>query len=1125
MRCAKCGAENPASKRFCGDCGAALINRCRECGAENPPEKKFCGDCGSALGKAVVREGGKLSAAEAAGGVRIMPERQTSETIEGERKTVTALFADIKGSMELMEDLDPEEARAIVDPALKLMIDAVHRYDGYVVQSTGDGIFALFGAPVAHEDHPQRALYAALRLQEELKRYSDRMRQDGRLPLQARVGVNTGEVVVRSIQTGAAHTEYTPIGHTANLAARMQVLAPIGSIAATEQVRKLCEGYFLFNGLGPTKVKGVSEPVNVYEVTGLGALRIRLQRAVGRGLTKFVGREREMEALKHAAEQAKGGRGQIAAAMAEPGVGKSRLFFEFKATSQSGWMVLEAFSVSHGKASAYLPVIDLLRNYFDISAGDDERKRREKVAGKITILDRSLEDTLPYLFALLGMVEGDDPLAQMDGRIKKRRTLDAIKRIVLRESLNQPLMVIFEDLHWIDEETQELLNLLADSIGTAKVLLLVNYRPEYSHQWGSKTYYTQLRLDPLGKKSAEEMLGALLGDGKDLMPLKRLIIERTEGTPFFMEEIVQALFEDGVLQRNGAVTLARSMNAVKVPATVQAVLAARIDRRPAEEKELLQTLAVLGREFPLGLVQRVTLAPNDELERMLARLQAGEFIDEQPATGDVEYTFRHALTQEVAYNALLVERRKLLHERAGVALESMFAGELDDHLDELAHHYSRSDNVGKAVECLGRAGQQALQRSAYADAINNLSAAINLLQKLPDSPERIQRELLLQLALGPALIAVRGVAGPEVERAYARSRELCERLGDPPELFPALYGLWINHLLRAELRTAYELAGRLLQRAQSAHDPTLLMYARYALGTTSSWMGELLLAREHLEMAISLYDREGHRPLAFRYGGTDARVSCLSIAAWTLWHLGYPDQALKRGIEALVSAQTLSHHFSLALAEYFFGVLRHYRREAQAVQETAETLISLCAEHGFTYFLALATIFRGWAIAEQGRNDEGMAQIQEGLAGCRATGSELNRSYFLCLLAEACTKSGRLEDGLSALTAALAAADENENRHYEAEIHRLKGELLLRQDNSNVTEAQSCFERAVEIARKQSAKSLELRATISLARLLTKQGRNDEARTILAEIYNWFTEGFDTADLKDAKALLDQLGA
>ena len=411
MLCAKCGAENPAGKRFCGDCGVPLANPCGQCGAENPLEKKFCGDCGSALGTVVAAAVAPSSPPRSAPNIRVTPEQpDASATLDGERKTVTALFADIKGSTELMEDLDPEEARAIIDPALRIMIDAVRRYDGYVVQSTGDGIFTLFGAPVAHEDHPQRALYAALRLQEELKRYSDRMRQEGRLPLQARVGVNTGEVVVRSIETGDAHAEYTPIGHTANLASRMQVLAPIGSIAATEQVRKLCEGYFLFNGLGPTKVKGVSEPVNVYEVTGLGPLRTRLQHSVGRGLTKFVGRQREMDAMKVAAERAKVGHGQVVAAMADPGVGKSRLLFEFKATSQSEWMVLEAFSVSHGKAAAYLPVVDLLQTYFKILLEDDTRTRREKINGRVITLDRAFEEVLPYLFGLLGLVEGDDPL-------------------------------------------------------------------------------------------------------------------------------------------------------------------------------------------------------------------------------------------------------------------------------------------------------------------------------------------------------------------------------------------------------------------------------------------------------------------------------------------------------------------------------------------------------------------------------------------------------------------------------------------------------------------------------------------------------------------------------------------
>ena len=488
MRCSKCEFENPAGMKFCGKCRTALGLTCPNCSFENPPGFDFCGQCAAALHGDTGITKGKGAAAQAAGGVRIAPEQQTSEALEDERKTVTALFADIKGSTELMEDLDPEDARRVIDPALKLMIDAAHRYDGYVVQSTGDGIFALFGAPVAHEDHPQRALYAALRTQDELKRHSDRVRADGGLPIQARIGVNTGEVVVRSIATGEGRVEYTPIGHTTNLASRMQALAPVGSIAAADVTRKLCEGYFTFKALRPTKVKGVVEPVAVNEVTGLGPLRTRLQRSAGRGLTKFVGRECEMESLRNVAELSQQGRGQIVAAVAEAGVGKSRLFFEFKAKNQSGWMVLEAFSVSHGKAGAYFPVIDLLHGYFKIVGDDDERSRRAKVIGAVLALDRALEDTLPYLFALLGIVKGDDPLAQMDGQIKKRRTLEAIKRIILRESLNQPLMVIFEDLHWIDEQTQEFLSLLAEVIGNSKILLLVTYRPEYSHQWGSKTY-------------------------------------------------------------------------------------------------------------------------------------------------------------------------------------------------------------------------------------------------------------------------------------------------------------------------------------------------------------------------------------------------------------------------------------------------------------------------------------------------------------------------------------------------------------------------------------------------------------------------------------------------------------
>jgi class 3 adenylate cyclase/predicted ATPase len=1121
VRCAKCGAENPSGKKFCGDCGAPLANSCPKCGADNPAGKRFCGECGASLGAPDA-----ASAAKKPDNPPIrVSEAPDREKLKGERKTVTALFADIKGSTELEQDLDPEEARAIVDPALKLMIDAVHRYDGYVVQSTGDGIFALFGAPVAHEDHPQRALYAALRMQEELRRYSTKLVADGGNPLQCRVGINTGEVVVRSIATGGGHVEYTPIGHTTNLASRMQAVAPVGSIAVAEPTRKLCEGYFVLKPLGPTKVKGVGEPVNVYEVTGLGPLRTRLQRAAGRGLTKFVGRQREMETMRAAAEQARAGRGQIIAAMAEAGTGKSRLFFEFKAVSQSGWMVLETFSVSHGKASAYLPVIELLHGYFRITSDDDARTRREKVAGKIAILDRALEDTLPYLFGLLGIVEGEDRLAHMDGQVKKRRTLDAIKRILLRESLNQPLMVIFEDLHWVDEETQAFLNLLADSIGTAKVLLLVNYRPEYSHSWNSRTYYTQLRLDPLGKESAEEMLSALLGEGPGLAPLKRVIIEKTEGNPFFMEETVQVLLDEGALVRNGTVKLTKPVGELKIPPTVQAILAARIDRLPSDLKDLLQHLAVIGREFPMSLIRSVVGKTDDELNRMLGELQLGEFIYEQPAIGDSEYIFKHALTQEVSYNSVLLERRKQLHELIGAALEKLYANSIDDHLDELAHHYSRSGNPPKALEYHERAGRQAAQRRVHAQAIRHLSAALELLKRLPESPERDQRELGLQTTLGPVLMVTEGWAAPETERVYLRAQELAQSGGGTAaqrfSLLTALFGL---AFVGGRLRDAQERHEPLRRFIVHHPEPAFVLETYHHAWSIALSAGELDAAQRHVEDGLAFYEAQLRGVSIPLYSAHHPAVCAHAWGAIVFWLRGYPDAARRHANQAVSLAREIGDSPTVTYALGSRAQVHQVAKQVEPALEMAEAAVAMAEKDGFPFFASYAGIVKGWALAQLGHAEEGVALIREGLALAAASGSGLWRTYNLAQLAEACAKAGRIVEGLDAIAEAFDLVEQHGERWWEAEIHRLRGELLLKRDGATVAEAQSCFERAIAIARKQSAKSLELRATVSLARSLAKEGRREEARAMLAEIYGWFTEGFETADLKDAKALLDESG-
>jgi class 3 adenylate cyclase/tetratricopeptide (TPR) repeat protein len=1113
LRCSKCDSDNPEGAKFCIDCAAPLANRCPKCGQENLPRAKFCADCATPLIAAAPKSKVQPESTPS----RVLPEEAVANEADGERKTVTALFADIKGSTELMRDIDPEEARALVDPVLRLMMAAVHRYGGYVAQSTGDGIFALFGAPIAHEDHPQRALHAALAMQEELRRYAERMRTNGRIPVEARVGVNTGEVVVRSIQVGG-HTEYTPVGHVTNLAARMQTAAPAASIAASEATQRLCEGYFEFRALGPTAVKGLDAPVQVYEVVRAGPLKTHFQLAARRGLTKFVGREREMATMAGALEQARAAHGQIVAAVGEAGAGKSRLMYEFKATIPDGCKVLEAYSVSHGKASAWLPMIELLKSYFEIADEDDESRRSEKVEAKTRGLDPALAGTLPYILSLLGIAGAGASLAMMDAGIRRRRTLEAVKRILIRESLEQPLAVIFEDLHWIDAETQELLDLLMDSLPGARILMLVNYRPEYRHEWGSRTCYTQLRLDPLGGQSANEMLHALLGGDASLQSLKRLIIEKTQGNPFFMEEIVRALVEQGVLVRNGATSLTKPLTEIHVPPTVHGILASRIDALPASEKDLLQTLAVIGKDFPLNLIKHMTASPGDRLGPMLKGLQASEFIYEQPALAEAAYTFRHALTQEVAYNSVLIERRRLLHERTGEAIEALFKDRIEDHLAELAHHYSRSANTRKGAEYLFRAGRHAAVRFAYSEAVARLSSALELLKQLPDDTVRARQELSVQFALAGSLFNAKGWAAAELEPVYARARELCAQIHDPALAFRALYGQWVVCHWKLELDKALELADELLAAAEDAKDPAMLLAGNHARGTILLQLGELVSANEHLEKALAVFDLR--QPLSAQLEAQ--RVASFFYLYFGVYYLGYPDRASAISREMLAVAQRSSAPSILAQASCYAALNNLIGGNTTVAQKHAKEAMARTEEMGLASLSALATNVNGAALIAQGRYEEGIAELRRGISAWRATGGG-SYTWPLRSLAVGLGGIGRPEEGLQVLEETFASVAKAGEPIAGPWLHHVKGGLLLAQKASHVAQSEACFRTAIEIARQQSARSAELRATTSLTRLLAKQGRRDEARTMLAEIYGWFTEGFDTADLKDAKALLDEL--
>ncbi|GLC95406.1 adenylate/guanylate cyclase domain-containing protein [Cupriavidus sp. TA19] len=1124
--CTICGFDNTLGAAFCEQCGTRLRRRCKYCGSDLSPAARFCIACGAPISElpapSVYFPPSHLAE-------RIRADRAAHEfrrNRAGERKTITVLFADMAASTALIHDRDPEEAHHLITPVIELMMEAVHQYEGFVAKSLGDGILALFGAPIAHEDHPNRALFAALSMQEAIRRHSEQLRLEQGISLQIRIGVHSGEVVVRSIRKDSLTADYDPVGQTIHIASRLEAIAAPSSILVSDTTHRLTEGYFEFNALGATQIKGIPEPVAVFELLGIGPRRTRLQVAEYRGLTRFVGREIELNTLQEALKRTRLEGGQIVAVVGEAGVGKSRLLHEFKVCSL-GCLVLETFSVSHGKAFAYLPLIELLKSYFQITAQDDKGRCREKVTGKLLILEQELEEILPYLFHLLGINEGCSSLADMGAGLRRERTFNAITRLLVCESRNRPVEILFEDVQWLDNETEAFLAYLIERTANARILLLLNYRSEFRATWPHQDNYTELRLERLGPAAAQGLLDDLMGADHELGGLKQLILEKTEGNPFFMEEVVKTLAEEeAFLGEPGNYRIKATRAELHIPTTVQGVLAARMDRLPRAERELLQTLAIVGKEFTLSLVQRVSEQPEACLHPLLAVLQAGEFIYSRPSFPEANYSFKHALTQEVAGNSLLSEQRVALHERTGRAIEILFGHQLKDHCNELAHHYSLSGNIPKAVEYLHCAGRKAIDHSAHGDAINHLNKALAMTTCLADPKEQVRQELALRITIGQALIAVKGFAASEVEANYTRALTLCASGEEPSKLFQVKLGLRTFLLIRAHHQKAYELGGELLSLAESTKNPVWLGQAHVALGGASLFLGKFRIARAHLEQGLAHYEPEQH-PVHAELYGQDLGVRGLSFLARSLWYLGYPSQAGNKSLEALALARKVSHPISMALALVYAAELHQYRDEPHLTRQHADAAIALSTEQGFPFWLAWGTILQGWAIAEQGDIEEGIAKIQHGLAAYRDTGAEFELPYFFALAAQVYGKARKIQLGLDALTDALAIASNKGERYFEAELHRLKGILLLPRSSpihgmpTDCEVSKECFYRAIKIARQQDAKSLELRAALSLARLPQHNGEAKAAQHTLARLHAAFTEGGDSADWLHAKDLLE----
>jgi len=1102
MLCPQCRAENADGRRFCAACGASFMHICSVCKFANGLDAKFCGGCGRAIAKPPGRAAGLSQAQPPAFlAAKIL---QSRETLEGERKQVTVLLADLKGSLELLADRDPEEARALLDPVLDRMIDAVHRFEGTVNQVMGDGIMALFGAPIAHEDHAVRAGYAALRMQESIRALADQLQRAYGVVPQIRIGLNAGEVVVRHIGNDLA-MDYSAIGQTTHLAGRLEQLAGPGTILVTDAFVRLTEGYLHFKPLGLVAVKGLTEPVELFELVDAEPTRGRFQ-AAARSLTRFVGRGSEFEVLGKPLRRAEAGQGQAVAVIGEPGVGKSRFFYEFiDSPSTRGCTILEGSGVSYGKLTPYLPLRELLRTVFQIEDRDDAREVHAKVVGKVTELDQSLRGAVPALMAILDEPVDDPTWRELDPAQRRQRMFDGVKRLFIRLSQARPLIVMIENLHWIDAETQAFLDNLVESLPTARILLLVNYRPEYQHRWGSKTYYVQLRLDPLPAESADELLRIVLGDDPELGPLKKLLIERTEGNPFFLEECIRTLVETKVLVgQRGACRLGRALSTIQVPVTVQAILAARIDRLSPDDKRVLQCAAVIGRDMSFSLLQAVAQVPEAELRQCLAHLQTAEFLYERSLFPELEYTFKHALTQEVAYATLLLGRRRELHARIVVMIETLQADRLADEVDHLAHHAFRGELWAQAVTYLRRAGARALERSASHGAIAFFEQALGALEHLPQRKDTIEQGIDIRLDLRRALV-------PLADRARILDRmqeaeALAGSLGDQRRLSWIAYGIAHCHYLAHDQELAMEAGQRALALsggADLAHEIAVNLLLGYSFHMTGDYRQAAQVLRRNIDMLAGDRVRE-------RFGlpifPTFPAVTSRERLARCLGELGEFAEGIKVGEEGMRIAEELDHAPSLTAMCLGLGTL-HMRREdldsASVVLERGLAVGRRGSIYLYVYTVAAAV---GRVYILTGRVAEGLTLIVETVKEAESKNAALGHALRLAWLAEGYLVAGEYEPARSVAQNALDLSRRHKEKGQEAWTLHLLGEISRRRDPTDVEGAERFYRQAMTIADGLGMRPALAHCQLGLGELHARAGLRGTAREHLAAAVELFRE-------------------
>lgn len=1043
---------------------------------------------------------------------------------DAERRQLTVMFCDIVGSTELSEQLDPEELREIVRAYQHTCAQVIDRFDGHIAQYLGDGLLVYFGYPRAHEDDAERAVRAGLGLVDALQELNTRLPR----PIRVRVGVHTGQVVVGEMGSGVRH-EHLALGETPNIAARVQGLAADNAVVMSAATQQLVAGLFTSESLGAHSVKGIALPLSLYQVSGEGDVHSRFEAAVKTGLTAMVGREEEVGLLQRHWAEIKDGNGQVVLLSGEAGIGKSRLVQFLKEHVLHDRTTRIEFRCSpYYRNSAFYPIVGHLERMLKFVPQEAGAAKYEKLARLLSRYDFPRADTLPLLAELLSLPLPDGCAAlELSPERQKQRTLETLVAWILEDAERHDVYCAWEDLHWSDASTMEALELLLEHVSSTRLLVMLTFRPDFRPPWELRSHFSHITLSRLGRSQVEQLIDKLT-DGKALPPeVLQQIVTKTDGVPLFVEELTKMVMESGLLRAaNEHYELKGPLPPLAIPSTLQDSLMARLDRL-ASARELAQLGATLGREFTYDLICAVSPLDEAALQSGLAQLVEAELIYRKGLPPNTSYLFKHALVQDTAYQSLLKSQRQQFHQRITHVLEERFPDVVARQPELLAHHYAAAGLPDRAIPYWQEAGHNSVQRSANSEAIGHYTSALEALQILPPGLERNRRELALQVALSTPVAVSTGWSSGAAGKVYNRARELCAQVGDTPQLFPTLYGLWSVDNMQANYVSAHETAVQFLDRAELAADAGLLIEAHVATGFTAIWLGQFRSALEHCEAGISLYDPDLHRVHVDLYR-REPGTACRGIAAWSLWHLGYPDQALKSAHEGIALAGESRHPYSVAYAEAFICMTHQFRGDAAATHVSAEALMTLGSRHGFPFWSAWGACLGGWSLAVQGQAEAGIAQIREGLVAYRAVGAEMGRSYILALIADAQSKAGLARDGLATLVEASAFVEQTDERYYEPELHRLKGELILQSPTTAPqseidAQAEACFHVALDVARRHQAKSLELRAATSLARLWQRQDKLTEAGRLLGEIHDSFKEGFETRDLQEAKRLLGQL--